>query len=108
MGRQARFLDFVSRTFEVYTNDPTYKYPGTVIESLEGANTNRIDIDLHAVPAHAGGQGAPSTAPTGHIKEPAISAFCARLGRTVHDFTRNLEQILTSVTPELRARLAQS
>jgi hypothetical protein len=50
--------------FEVYTNDPTYKYPGNVIESLEGANTNRIDIDLQAVPAHAGGQGSPSTAPT--------------------------------------------
>jgi hypothetical protein len=50
--------------FEVYTNDPTYKYPGNVIESLEGANTNRIDIDLQAVPAHASGQGSPSTAPT--------------------------------------------
>lgn len=50
--------------FQVYTNDPTYKYPGNVIESLEGANTNRIDIDLQAVPAHAGGQGSPSTAPT--------------------------------------------
>jgi hypothetical protein len=43
--------------FEVYTNDPTYKYPGNVIESLEGANSNRIDIDLVAVPAHTGGQG---------------------------------------------------
>jgi hypothetical protein len=63
-GVKLVFSTSSSGPFEVYTNDPTYKYPGNVIESLEGANTNRIDIDLQAVPAHAGGQGAPSTAPT--------------------------------------------
>jgi hypothetical protein len=50
--------------FQVYTNDPTYKYPGNVIESLEGANTNRIDIDLLALPVHSGGQGPLPDAPT--------------------------------------------
>jgi hypothetical protein len=63
-GVKLAFSSSSSGPFEVYTNDPTYKYPGNVIESLEGVNTNRIDIDLQAVPAHAGGQGPPTTAPT--------------------------------------------
>ena len=50
--------------FEIYTNDPAYKYPGNMIESLEGANTNRIDIDLHAQPVNAIGGDPPKTPAT--------------------------------------------
>ncbi|SDP04553.1 hypothetical protein [Afipia sp. GAS231] len=42
--------------FQVYTNDPTYKYPGNVIESLEGTKDNRINIDLLKIPAYGSGQ----------------------------------------------------
>jgi hypothetical protein len=48
-----------SGPFQVYTNDPSYRYPGNVIENLEGANSNRIDIDLEAVPVHGSGQQSP-------------------------------------------------
>jgi hypothetical protein len=41
---------------EVFTSDPNHKYPGNTIRSLEGQNTNRIDIDLSKVPATTGGQ----------------------------------------------------
>lgn len=42
--------------FQVYTNDPTYKYPGNVIESLEGTKDNLINIDLQKIPAYGSGQ----------------------------------------------------
>jgi len=41
---------------EVYTTDPNYRYPGNTIQSLEGKQTDRIDIDLHKVPGGPGGQ----------------------------------------------------
>ncbi len=63
-GVKLKFSTSSSGPFEVYTNDPTYKYPGNVIESLEGANTNRIDIDLSPVPTHPAGQGALSGGPS--------------------------------------------
>jgi hypothetical protein len=46
-----------SGPLEVYTSDPTYRYPGNTIQSLEGQNNNRIDIDLLQVPVTTGGQG---------------------------------------------------
>jgi hypothetical protein len=51
---------------EIYTSDPSHRYPGNTIRSLEGQNDNRIDIDLSKVSATTGGQGAPlsSTNPT--------------------------------------------
>lgn len=45
--------------FQVYTHDPSHRYPGNVIESLEGAHTNRIDIDLRSIPVYASGQNPP-------------------------------------------------
>lgn len=57
-GVKLKFSASSSGPFEIYTSDPTYRYPGNIIESLEGANTNRIDIDLSAVPTHSSGQGA--------------------------------------------------
>src|SRR5262249_22926512 len=63
-GVKLAFSTSSSGPFQVYTNDPNYRYPGNVIENLEGANTNRIDIDLEAVPAHTGGQGTLSGTPT--------------------------------------------
>jgi hypothetical protein len=52
-------LSFSARSgpLEVYTSDPNYRYPGNTIQSLEGQNDNRIDIDLLQVPVTAGGQG---------------------------------------------------
>lgn len=41
---------------EVYTSDPNLRYPGNTIQSLEGRQTDRIDIDLQKVPANLGGQ----------------------------------------------------
>jgi len=48
-----------SGPLEVFTNDPTHRYPGNTIQSLEGQNNNRIDVDLSKVPATSGGQGGP-------------------------------------------------
>jgi hypothetical protein len=45
-----------SHPLEVYTTDPTYKYPGNTIQSLEGNQTDRIDIDLSSLPSTTGGQ----------------------------------------------------
>jgi hypothetical protein len=42
--------------FQVYTNDPSYRYPGNVIESLEGTMDNQINIDLQKIPAYGSGQ----------------------------------------------------
>lgn len=50
-----------STPLEVYTTDPTYRYPGNTILSLEGNQTDRIDIDLLQIPNYAGGQ---ATQPT--------------------------------------------
>jgi hypothetical protein len=50
-----------SDPLEVYTTDPTYSYPGNAIVSLEGNQTDRIDIDLHKIPAGRGGQATPLT-----------------------------------------------
>jgi hypothetical protein len=47
-----------SGPLDVHTSDPNHAYPGNTIRNLEGQNTNRIDIDLCAVPASVGGQGA--------------------------------------------------
>lgn len=55
-------LTFTSSSgpFQIYTNDPSYRYPGNVIESLEGANSNRIDIDLLSLPVYGSGQEPPA------------------------------------------------
>jgi hypothetical protein len=45
-----------STPLQVYTTDPTYRYPGNTILSLEGHQTDRIDIDLEKLPSHPGGQ----------------------------------------------------
>ena len=52
-------LSFTAKAgpLEVYTTDPNYRYPGNTIQSLEGQNDNRIDIDLLKVPVTTGGQG---------------------------------------------------
>ncbi len=42
---------------EVCTTDPNYRYPGNIIQSLEGQNDNTINIDLLRIPATVGGQG---------------------------------------------------
>lgn len=46
-------LPFTASTHpvDIYINDPTYTYPGNVIESLNGQITDRIDIDLLKLPA---------------------------------------------------------
>jgi len=45
-----------SHPLDVYTSDPNHSYPGSVIESLEGSQTDRIDIDLQKMPSARGGQ----------------------------------------------------
>jgi hypothetical protein len=44
-----------STPLEVYTTDPRHQYPGNTIVSLEGYQTDRIDIDLQKLPSHPGG-----------------------------------------------------
>ena len=41
---------------EIYTTDPIYRYPGHAILSLEGKQSDRIDIDLQKIPTGSGGQ----------------------------------------------------
>src|SRR5437764_10150938 len=52
-------LSFTAKSgpLEVYTTDPNFRYPGNTIQSLEGQNDNRIDIDLLPIPLTTGGQG---------------------------------------------------
>lgn len=48
---------------EVYVTDPNFRYPGNTIHYLNGQVSDRIDIDLEAVPTGHGGQlGLPQTA----------------------------------------------
>lgn len=39
-----------SHPVEIFINDPTYRYPGNTVESLNGQTTDRIDIDLLKLP----------------------------------------------------------
>jgi hypothetical protein len=41
---------------DMCTSDPNHSYPGGVIESLEGSQSDRIDIDLLKLPGARGGQ----------------------------------------------------
>jgi hypothetical protein len=70
-----------SGPLEVYTSDPSHRYPGNTIRSLEGQNDNRIDVDLSRVPATAGGQATPlsSTNPA------AVTAWVQSSQKWTHD-----------------------
>ncbi|HVT15208.1 MAG TPA: hypothetical protein VHQ90_03370 [Thermoanaerobaculia bacterium] len=55
-------LSFVSSShpLDIYVNDPSYRYPGNALRSLNGQLSGKVEIDLLKLPPGPGGQAPPS------------------------------------------------
>lgn len=72
-------LSFVScnNPLDILIVDPTHRYPGNAVRSLNGQLAARIDIDLTAIPAGRGGQPSPPRVATPTALSDWVSAGTA-------------------------------
>ena len=86
---------------DVYTSDPTYQYPGNMLQYLEGRLQDRIDIDLLKVLSGPGGQATPLPA----AAPAAVSKWVEQGRRWSEEEKRAVRNLIFNYTSAFVPRL---